>query len=74
MCLVIFFVWNFFLPLHEVDCQDCHVARDFQHENHGAWVFVDLRGSTSVFFSSFCNASVLLFNSDLMLHFTFGLS
>jgi hypothetical protein len=33
-----------------------------------------LRGSTSVSSSSFCNANVLLFNSDLMLHFTFGLS
>jgi hypothetical protein len=33
-----------------------------------------LRGSTSVFSSSFCNASVFLFNLDLMLYFTFGLS
>jgi hypothetical protein len=33
-----------------------------------------LRGSTSVFSSSFCNASVLLFNLDLMLYSTVGVS
>jgi hypothetical protein len=69
-----FLCLDFFLPLHEVDCHDCHVARDFQHRNHGAWVLVDLKGSTSVSSSSFYNANVLLFNSDLMLYFTFSLS
>ena len=51
------------------------MARVFQHENHGTWVLVWFKkGSTSVFSSSFCNANVLLFNSDLMLCFTFYLS
>jgi hypothetical protein len=35
-----FLCLDFFLPLHEVDCQDCHVARDFQHGNFGTWMFV----------------------------------
>ena len=51
------------------------MARVFQHENHGTWVLVWFKkGSTSVFSSSFCNENVLLFTSDLMLYFTFGLS
>jgi hypothetical protein len=50
-------------------------SRDVHHETRGMWVLVRFkRGSTSVFSLSFCNANVFLFNSDLMLYSTFGLS
>ena len=63
-----------FIPLHEVDCQDCHVARKFQHGNHGKWVLVWFEEGEHFGVSLIiCNANVLLFNSDLMLYFIFGL-
>ena len=51
------------------------MAHDVHHGTGGMWVFVRLKNeNTSVFLLPFCNANVLLFNSDLMPYSTFGLS
>jgi hypothetical protein len=73
VCLVIFFVWIFDLSMRWIVMTVTWPAISSMETMARGCLF-GLKGSTSVFSSSFCNANVLLFNSDLMLYFTFGLS
>jgi hypothetical protein len=66
-----------FLLLHEVDCHDNHVARDFQHGNHGTWVLVWFKEGEhfGVFLIILqCKCAFVQFGSYALLHLRFELS
>jgi hypothetical protein len=73
VCLVIFFFWIFDLSMRWIiRIAMWPTISSMETMARGCWF--GLRRSPSVFSSSFCNANVLLFNLDLMLYSTFGLS
>jgi hypothetical protein len=65
-----------FQPLNKVDCQDCHVVRNFQHGNHDTWVLVWFkREHFGVFLIILqCKCFLVQFRPYALLHLRFDLS